>query len=383
MDPFNWGRGSFVVFGGALALVTVSGCSKAPSGPPAPADVQVIAVEQRDVPVVHEWVGTLDGFVNAQIRAQVSGYLVKQDYREGAAVKKGDVLFEIDPRPFEAALSSANGMLAQAKAQLGKAELDVARDTPLVSDKAVSQEELDDAVQGRLAALAQVESAQAGVDQAQLSLGFTKVVSPIDGIAGLVNVQIGDLVGPTTGMLTTVSQVDPIKAYFPVSEQAYLERITSENFAEPADKIVARADYDLILSDGSLYPKKGRFFAIDNQVNANTGTLQVVAVFPNPNAILRAGQYAKVRTVVSIEKGALVVAQRALTELQGSYQLATVDATNHAHILTVKTGEHMGSEVVVESGLHPGDRVVADGIQKITDGEVVNPVPFAAAEGAK
>lgn len=383
MDPFNLGRSSVVLVGGLLLLGAVGGCGKAPSGPPPVADVQVVPVEQRDVPIIHEWVGTLDGFVNAQIRAQVSGYLVKQDYREGEAVKKGDVLFEIDPRPFEAALAQTNGVLAQARAQLGKAELDVARDTPLASEKAISQEELDDAVQARLAAQAQVQSAQAGVDQAQLSLSFTKVVSPIDGIAGLISAQIGDLVGPTTGALTTVSDVDPIKAIFPVSEQAYLDRVIAANFSGTTDAFTSKIEYDLILSDGSAYPKKGRLFAIDNQVNGNTGTLQVVAVFPNPNGLLRAGQYAKVRTVVSVEKGALVVPQRALTELQGSYQLATVDASNHAHILTVKMGGQSGSDVVVESGLHPGDRVVADGIQKIVDGAEVNPVPFAAAEPSK
>jgi membrane fusion protein (multidrug efflux system) len=378
MDPFNLGRGSVVILGGVVALGVAGGCAKAPSGPPPVADVRVVTVEQRDVPVVHEWVGTLDGFVNAKIRAQVSGYLVKQDYREGAAVKKGDVLFEIDPRPFEAALAQANGLLAQAKAQLGKAELDVARDTPLAQEKAISQQELDDAVQGRLAALAQVQSAQAGVDQAELNLGFTRVSSPIDGIAGLISAQIGDLVGPTTGMLTTVSDVDPIKAVFPVSEQAYLQRLIAKDFAETAEQAVSGVEFDLILSDGSVYPRKGRFFAIDNQVNANTGTLQVVAVFPNPNGVLRAGQYAKVRTVVSVEKGALLVPQRALNELQGGYQLATVDASNHTHILTVKTGQQVGSQVVVESGLHPGDRVVADGPQKITEGSEVNPVPFVA-----
>jgi membrane fusion protein (multidrug efflux system) len=378
MDPFNLGRSSVVLVGGALVMGAVGGCGKAPSGPPPPADVQVVAVEQRDVPIIHEWVGTLDGFVNAQIRAQVSGYLVKQDYREGSAVKKGDVLFEIDPRPFQAALAQANGVLAQAKAQLGKAELDVTRDTPLASEKAISQEELDDAVQARLAGVAQVQSAQAGVDQAQLNLGFTHVTSPIDGIAGLISAQIGDLVGPTTGALTTVSEVDPIKAIFPISEQAFLERVGAANFSETVASTTSNVEYDLVLSDGSVYPKKGKFFAIDNQVSANTGTLQVVALFPNPNGLLRAGQYAKVRTVVRVEKGALLVPQRALTELQGSYQLATVDASNHAHILTVKMGGQSGSQVVVESGLHPGDRVVVDGIQKIVDGAEVNPVPFAA-----
>ncbi len=359
------------------------GCAKAPAGAPQAADVQVVPVVQKDVPLVREWVGTLDGFVDAQIRAQVSGYLVKQDYKEGSAVKKGDVLFEIDRRPFAAALAQAEGMLAQAKAQLGKAELDVARDTPLAADKAVSQEELDDAVQGKLAAQAQVASAQASVDQAQLNLDFTRVVSPIDGIAGLVRAQIGDLVGPGTGILTTVSDIDPVKAFFPISEQSYLEPMLANGFSEGPEKIGAGMEFDLILSDGTLYPKKGKFFAIDSQVDANTGTIRVVALFPNPNGVLRAGQYAKVRAVVSVSKGALLVPQRALTELQGSYQLATVDSSNHAHIVTVKRGEQVGQLVVVESGLHPGDRVVADGIQKITEGAEVNPVPFESGGGAK
>jgi membrane fusion protein (multidrug efflux system) len=314
--------------------------------------------------------------VNAQIRAQVSGYLVKQVYTEGAPVRQGDVLFEIDPRPFSAALAQAEGVLAQAKAQLGKAELDVARFTPLALDKAVSQEELDDARQAALAALAQVKSAQAGVDQAQLMLGFTKVSSPIDGIAGLVRAQIGDLVGPSTGILTTVSNVDPIKAYFPIGEQDYLEFMKR---SKGVSTIPKDAEFDLVLSDGTLYPRKGRFFAIDSQVDANTGTLRAVAVFPNPEGLLRPGQYARVRAVLRVEKGALVVPQRALTELQGSYQVATVDASNHTHIVTVRTGAQLGSQVVVESGLAPGDRVVADGVQKIRPDVLVNPVPFEAA----
>jgi RND family efflux transporter MFP subunit len=290
------------------------------------------------------------------------------------------VLFEIDPRPFNAALAQSEAILAQAKAQLGKAELDVRRDTPLANDKAISQEELDDAVQGRLAARAQVEAARAAADQARLNLEFTHVSAPTDGIAGLVNTQVGDLVGPGTGILASVSKVDPIKAYFPISEQAYLE-FRSREPGSPS--IPAGMQFDLILSNGMTYPMKGTFFAIDNRVDANTGTLRVVAEFPNPDGLLRPGQYARVRAVVSTEKGALVVPQRALTELQGAYQLATVDATNHVHILTVKAGIQVGSEVVVESGLHPGDRVVADGIQKITDGALVNPVPFVAGQPAK
>ena len=317
---------------------------------------------------------TLDGFVNAQIRAQVSGYLTKQDYKEGTAVKKGDVLFEIDPRPFAASLAQAEGVLAQAQAQLGKAELDVARYTPLARDKAVSQEELDDAVQGRLAAMAQVASAKASVEQARLLLGFTRVTSPIDGIAGLIRAQIGDLVGPVSGVLTTVSKVDPIKAYFPISEQDYL------GFRESnpgSSSIPSGTEFELILSDGTLYPRKGRFYAIDSQVDANTGTMRAVAVFPNPEGLLRPGQYARVRATLKVEKGALVVPARALSELQGAYQVATVDSTNHTHILTVKAGAHLGPLVVIESGLHSGDRVVADGIQKIRPDALVNPIPFA------
>jgi len=359
------------------------GCGKAPSGPPPVADVQVVNVEQKDVPIVREWVGYLDGSVNAHVRAQVTGYIVKQVYKEGAVVKEGDVLFEIDPRPFSAALAQSEAVLAQARAQLGKAELDVKRDTPLANDKAISQEELDDAVQDRLAAQAQVAAASAAVDQARLNLEFTHVVAPTDGIASLVNTQIGDLVGPGTGILATVSKVDPIKAYFPISEQAYLEPLLAHGFSESAEKVGGGMKFDLILSDGATYPRKGTFFAIDSQVDANTGTLRVVAEFPNPDRILRPGQYARVRAVVATDTGAFVVPQRALTELQGAYQLATVDASNHTHILTVKTGAQVGAEVVVQSGLHPGDRVVADGIQKIVDGALVNPIPFAAAQAAK
>jgi membrane fusion protein (multidrug efflux system) len=380
MDPFNRERGIVLMLVGALAMVFPAGCAKAPSGPPPIADVRVISVQQKDVPVVREWVGSLDGSVDAQIRAQVTGYIVKQSYQEGAVVKKGDVLFEIDPRPFAAAFDQAIAVLAQAKAQLGKADLDVKRDTPLANDKAISQEELDDAVQGRLAARAQVAAARAAADQARLNLDFTHVVAPTNGIAGLVNTQIGDLVGPATGILTTVSNVDPIKAYFPISEQTYLE---FRSRAPGSPSIPPGIAFEMILSDGTVYSRKGTFFAIDSQVDANTGTIRVVAEFPNPDGLLRPGQYARVRAVISTEKGALVVPQRALTELQGAYQLATVDASNHTHIVTVKTGAQVGHDVVVESGLHPGDRVVADGIQKIGEGALVNPVPFAETEAAK
>lgn len=378
MDKFK-GR-FFACVAGTLVIGAAGGCSKGQNQAPPAQDAQVVAVERRDVPVVDEWIGTLDGSVNAQIRAQVSGYLIKQDYKEGSAVRQGDPLFEIDPRPFEAALAQATGLLAQAKAQLEKAELDVARFTPLARDKAISQEELDDAAMGRLAAKAQVSSARAAADQARLNLSFTHIVAPVDGISGLIKAQIGDLVGPATGILTTVSRVDPIKAYFPISEQAYL----GFRGREPsAPSLPAGITFDLILADGSVYPKKGEFYAIDNQVDGNTGTLRVVAEFPNPDGLLRPGQYARVRAVVNVEKGALLVPQRALTELQGSYQVARVDPENLAHIVTVKVGVQIGNMVVIESGLHPGDRVVADGIQKIRDGALVNPMPYSTAEPAK
>jgi RND family efflux transporter MFP subunit len=380
MDPANRKGAAFAAIFCVLVIGGTVGCHKeAPEAPPPP-DVQVIAVEQADVPITREWVGSLDGSVNAQIRAQVTGYLTKQDYKEGSAVKSGDPLFEIDPRPFAAAVAQAQGVLDQAKAQLGKAQEDVARFTPLAKDQAISQEELDDAVQARIAAKAQVASAKASLDQARLSASFTRVTSPIDGVAGLIRAQIGDLVGPGSGILTTVSALDPIKAYFPISEQAYLEFRGRD---PKAPSIPTDMQFDLILSDGSTFPSKGTFYAIDSQVDANTGTLRVVAEFPNANGLLRPGQYAKVRAVVRVDKGALLVPQRALTELQGASQLATVDSANHAHILTVKTGDQVGGKVVVLSGLHPGDRVIADGTQKIKDDSVVNPVPFVPAEPAK
>ncbi|MFI5335690.1 MAG: efflux RND transporter periplasmic adaptor subunit [Opitutales bacterium] len=376
MDPSPVGRGYFVLIAGALILSVAGGCAKTAIQAPAPADVQVAAVEQRDVPVVREWIGSLDGFVNAQIRAQVSGYLLKQNYKEGSQVAKGDPLFEIDPRPFEAALAQAQAALAQGQAQLVKTTQDVTRYTPLARDQAISQEELDNAVQARLAAEAQVAAAQAAVDQARLNLGFTHIVSPVDGIAGLVRTQVGDLVGPGTGILTTVSTVDPIKAFFPISEQSYLEF----RQRHPADAgLPADLGFELILADGTTHPGKGTLFAIDNQVDGNTGTVRVAALFPNPNGILRPGQYARVRAVVGVEKGALLVPQRALTELQGSFQVATVDPGNHAHIVTVTVGEAFGAQRVVMTGLHPGDRVVAEGVQKVREGTAVNPLPFTPA----
>lgn len=363
------------LFASVLTVVLVASCSQQISQVTTPADVQVVNVTQHDVPITREWVGTLDGSINAQIHAQVSGYLTKQDYKEGELVKEGDVLFEIDPRPYRAALAQATGVLAQARAQLGKAVHDVARYSPLVKDKAISQEELDDAIQARLAAQAQVQSAQAAVEQAKLNLEFSQIVSPITGVAGLIHAQIGDLVGPSTGILTTVSSIDSIKVYFPLTEQDYL---AFKKAHDPHDAIAPNQTFDLILTDGSTYPLKGTFFAIDNQIDISTGTLKAVVKFPNPHGLLRPGQYGKVRATIGVQKNALCVPSRSLTELQGSYQLATVDSANKAHIYTVTIGPEVGNEVVVESGLHSGDRIVLDGVQKIRDGVIVNPVPVAS-----
>jgi membrane fusion protein (multidrug efflux system) len=377
MDPNRNCVSLFAFFAGGVVLLAIGGCAKSANQAIPPVDVEVARVEQQDVPVVREWVGTLDGYVNAQIRAEVGGLLTRQVYQEGSVVRKGDLLFEIDARPFAAALAQAEGQLAQARAQHEKAELDVARDTPLAKTKAVSEEELDDAIQARLAAQAQIESAQAAVDEARLNLGFTQVVSPIDGIAGLARAQIGDLVGPATGVLTTVSTVDPIKALFPISEQSYLE---FRNRAPGAPGLPANIAFELVLSDGTVYPKRGTLFAIDNQVEGNTGTLRIVAVFPNPEGLLRPGQYARVRGTVSVEKSALLVPLRSLIELQGSYQAITVDAENRAHIVTVVAGEQVGTRRVVESGLRASDRIVVEGLQKLREGTVVNPRPFSMAE---
>jgi RND family efflux transporter MFP subunit len=351
-------------------LLLAGGCQKAPPPAPPPPTVTVTAVEQRDVPVTQEWVASLYGFVDAQVRAQVVGNLLKQDYKEGTTVRAGDVLFEIEPRPFQAALAQAQAQLAQAQAQLGKTEEDVKRYGPLARDQAISQQEMDDAVQANLAAKAQVAAGQAAVAQAQLNLDFTRVASPVQGVAGLTQVQVGDLVGPGTGVLTTVSTLDPIKVYFPISEQSYLGLFRAHPGAGgfPPD-----AKLELILSDGSVYPEAGRFYAEDRQIDSTTGTLQVAATFPNPHGLLRPGQYGRVRAAIETLRGALLVPQQALAELQGGFQIATVDASNHAHIRAVKIGPTVGGLTVVTSGLAPGERVVIDGFQKVKEGALVQP----------
>jgi membrane fusion protein (multidrug efflux system) len=359
--------------------------------------VEVVKVEQKDVPIYIELIGTLDGLTNADVRAQVSGYLLRQAYQEGAFVKKGQLLFEIDPRPFKAVLDQAEGQLAQAKAQLANAEavqrrteLDVNRYTPLAREQAASQQDLDNAVQNNLAAKAtvatakaQIQSAEAAVETARINLDFTRLVAPIDGIAGQAQLQVGALVNPSTGTVTSVSTVNPIRVFFTVSEAQYLafrKRFPTESSRLEADKNLR---LELILADGSTYPYEGTFYFGDRQVDVGTGAIRLAGLFPNPNNILRPGGYGRVRTVIRTEPNALLVPQRAVSELQGNYQVAVVDADSKVSIRTVKLGDQIGSQWVVAEGLKPGERVVAEGVQKVRQGAQVNPKPFGLAAKEK
>ena len=349
--------------------------------------VEVVQVEQKDVPIYAESIGTLDGLVNADVRAQVTGYLVEQGYKEGSFVRKGQLLFQIDPRPFQAALDLADGQLEQAKAALanaqavqGRTELDAKRYAPLVREQAASQQDLDNAVQNNLAAIASVETAraqiktcEAAVETAKINLGFTRLVAPIDGIAGQAQLQVGALVSPATGTITSISTVDPIKVFFTLSEPEYLawrKRFPSESAREGADKALR---LQLILADGSVYEHEGRFYFADRQVSEGTGTIRIAGLFPNPDNILRPGGYGKVRAVVRTQSAALLVPERAVSELQGSYQIAVVDTDNKVAIRPVTIGDAFGSERIISGGLNPGERVVVEGTQKVHAGMQVNP----------
>ncbi|HWD21330.1 MAG TPA: efflux RND transporter periplasmic adaptor subunit [Verrucomicrobiae bacterium] len=360
-----------------LAAILLSGGCKKKAPPPAPPPkVEVISVTPRDIPIYREWIGTSEGYVTAQIRPQVSGYLMTQNYVEGSAVKKGDTLFQIDPRPFEATLAQYNAKLAQDQAQLVKTEMDVKRFTPLAKDGAVSQEEVDDAIQANLAAAAAVKADQAAIENGQLNVGFTKITSPIDGVAGLALAQIGDLVSPGGTVLTTVSTLDPLRVYFSVSEQFYLDH--RRQFATPEERTrhQANLEFQLILADGSVYAHPGKFFFENRQVDVGTGTIQLAALFPNPEGLLRPGGYARIRSKSDVMTNALALPQRAVTELQSAYQVAVVGVSNKIHIQSVKVGEQVGAEWIIEEGLHPNDRVVAEGTQKAREGMVVDPQPF-------
>jgi len=350
-------------------LLFSSGCgnknvSAAAAPPP---NVQITEVIQRDVPVYHEWISTLDGYVNAIIQPQVSGYLISQNYREGAVVRKNDVLFKIDPRPFQAILDQAKAQLAQADAQLGKTQLDVQRDTPLAKEKAIAQSQLDNDIQANLAAKATVQADKAAIEQAEINLEFTNVRSLIDGVAGIAAGQVGNLVGPQT-VLTTVSQLDPIKAYFVVSEQQYLAFVQRNPTVAAREKTERQLVFDLLLADGSTYPRKGKFFAADRQVDVQTGAIRLAGLFPNPDNVLRPGQYGRVRFVSYIRPAALLVPQKAVTELQGMYQVAVVSNDDKVSVRTVKVGEQTGPMWIIDQGLKPGERVVVEGVQKVRDG---------------
>jgi membrane fusion protein (multidrug efflux system) len=360
-------------------LALLAGCSKpAQGGPPQfpPPDVTTATVDQKDVPIYGDWVANLDGYTNAQIQPQVTGYLIRQDYREGSAVRKGQVLFEIDPRPFQAALDQATGQLAQAKANLQLAQINVKRDTPLAEARAIARSQLDNDLQTQAADEASVKAQEAAVETAKLNLGFTKVRSLLDGIAGIAATQVGSLVKTDT-VLTTVSQVQPIKVYFAISEQEYLALSKKAREGGAADLLhsSSRVPIELTLSNGNVYPSKGYIVFVDREVNPSTGTIRVAAAFPNPQNLLRPGQYGRVRAQTTIEKNALLVPQRAVTELQGSYQVAVVNADNKVHIQPVEVGPQVGTEWVITSGLKPGEQVVTEGNGKLMDGMPVHPHP--------
>ena len=367
-----------------LLVATVSlssGCGRTNAAPAVPSpEVEVAKVVQEDVPIVSEWVATLDGYVNAQIQAQVAGYVVAQNYKEGSLVRKGQILFQIDPRPFQALLDQANAQLAQAQAQLGKTEMDVGRDTPLARERAIAQSQLDNDIQANHAAKAAVKAAEAQVEEARLNLDFTAVKSLVDGIAGIAQVQIGNLVNPTT-VLTSVSQMDPIKVYFSISEQEYLhfaERINAQTQKEIPS---GGPSFDLILADGSTYPHKGIGLLTNRQVDTTTGSIQLVCSFPNPHNILRPGQFGRLRAAAEVRRGALLVPQKAVSELQGSYQLAVVGSDNRVSIRPVTVGERVGEDWIIESGVKPSELVIVEGLQKVQSGSTVKIKQLESAKG--
>ena len=407
-----------------VAVLTASGCSKAraTAPPPSAPEVEVVAVEQRDVPIYNEWIGTLDGTVNADIKSQVTGYLLTKDYTEGAFVRKGQLMFEIDPRPFQATvdqakgeLAKAQGQFAQAEAQLqqaqaqlaqaeanqGKTQLDADRYTKLLKSGVGTQQEYDNAVQANLAARAnvkaveagvktaragiesarsQIKAAEAAVRTAELNLGFTRITAPIDGVAGVAAVQVGNLVNPmnpNSPALTTISSVDPIRVWFTAGEQEYLKTIRG-TMVENGHGPVKKVELELMLSDGTVYPHRGQFYMADRSVDPKTGAIKLAGLFPNPGNTLRPGEYGRVRAITSTRQGALLVPQRAVTELQGSYRVAVVGPDNKVSIRPVHVGERVGSDWIIEDGLKAGEMVVVEGTQKVRPDMAVTPKPFAA-----
>ena len=373
---FKWAAAGLA----GIALLITTACDKEKAPPPAVPVVEVVGVAQRDVPIYLEWIGSLDGNVNAVIRPQVTGYLVKQNYREGDLVKQGQPLFEIDPRTFESAVEEAKGLRAQQAARFETTKANLDRIKPLAALNAVSQKDLDDATGAHLSAKAQLEAAEASLKTAKLNLGFTKIISPVTGIAGIAKAQIGDLLSPSMPTeLTTVSTVDPIKVYFNISEREYL-KIANAVLAE--GKKQDRVPLELFLVDGSLYPHAGQVAVLNRQVNPGTGTFKVAALFPNPDNLLRPGQYGRVRATMSVDKGALLVPQRAVTEIQGKYLVAVVGADNKVDIRPVMVGERIGTDWIISKGLQPGEQVIAEGTQKVRPGVTVTPKPFVAGAPA-
>jgi membrane fusion protein, multidrug efflux system len=437
------------IIAGSLVLTVVTFArrsNKTAENAPRPLDVQVVNVEQKDVPVYSEWIGTTDGMVNAEIKAQVTGYLLRQDYKEGSFVTKGQLLFEIDPRPFQAALDQSQGQLAQYKGQLEQAnshvqeaeaqvaqtssqllqmqaqlaqaqanqvktQLDVNKYAPLLEQKAVTQQEYDNAAQANIVAKAQVKAAEASIETAragvraanaqvgtakaavaaaqgqienasaairtaELNLSFTRIISPIDGIAGLAQAQVGNLITTQSAPLTTVSTVDPIKVYFTVSEQEYLNYTRRHPTEEEREAASRNLELELVLADGTTYPQKGSFYFADRQVDPKTGAIRLAGTFPNPDNVLRPGQYGRVRAVTSTKSDALLVPQRAVSQLQGGYQVAVVGAGNLVEIRSVKVGDRTDALWIVEEGLKAGESVVVEGLQRIRPGAVVNPKPY-------
>src|SRR2546422_4925735 len=358
----------------AFAISLGTACKRAESSAPPPPDVLVTAAVQKDVPIYSEWVGTTVGFVNAQVMPRVQGYLLKQDYQDGAYVTADQLLFEIDDRPYKAALDQTLGDLAQQQATLKKNQLNVEKYKPLAAQGAATKQELDDAVQATQASEAQVKGAEAAVENARLNVGWTKVYSPIAGIAGIAPVQVGDLVTPST-VLTNVSQVDPMKVTFPITEREYLRYADRIREHQERGRAKDEPELQLILVDGDTYPHPGRFYVANRQVDQQTGTILVQALFPNPDTVLRPGLYAKVRAPTETWRGAVVIPQRAVQEIQGVYQVAVVGTDDKIALRTVKPGEEVDGLWIIDDGLQPGERVVTEGLQKVKDGILVRQKP--------
>jgi len=366
-------------FTGAIALgsAMLSGCGNhanaASAGTHPSMKVTVVSAAQSDVPITGEWVGTLDGYVNAQIQPQANGYLIRQDYREGSQVQEGQVLFEIDPRPFEAALQQAQGQLGQAQAQLALAQINVNRDTPLAEARAIAKSQLDNEIQQRAQAEAAVKTAEAAVATANLNLGFTRVRSLITGVAGQATTQVGNLVS-TQSILTSVSQLNPIKVYFSISDSEYLA-LTKQAGTPGSDLLhgASKIPLTLTLSNGEVYPEKGRVVFVDRQLNAQTGAIRIAASFPNPGNILRPGQFGRVRASTEVLHNAVLVPQAAVNEFQGQEQVYTVTANNTVHVNNVTLGPQYGDNWVVTSGLNSGTLVITDNVQKLREGAPVTP----------